>query len=414
MYRRPLVLSAGSAAVLALGSGTAFAAVIAQTFSFERTAPWTAMERKMQAAANLGIDAIWIPPPTKSCSGTFSVGYDPYDRWDLGDKFQQGTWETLWGSRAELESLIGTAHNLGILVYADAVLNHNGAGMNYTYPDFSYTDFHHNGPILDWNDQWWLENGDLFGLEDLKQEKPYVRDHLLEWIEWIQTEVGIDGFRYDAVKHVPYWFWDEVGEVDQGYTFGEALSGDVGYVEWYATTGMDMVDFPLYYVLMDVFSAGATRWLGDLQAAGLSTDISVMFIENHDVPGPAKKNLAYAYILTRGGNVHIFVEDLLNPWLRNKLKNMIWVHHNLGWGEQDWKVSARDQIVYERRGNLLVGINRSLGDDTRTVTTSFRSVWLHDQSGHNPNDVWVDGSGQTTITIPADNYVFYAPLRGVR
>ncbi len=410
MPRFRLLRAGLCASALNLGcASSAAAAVIAQTFSFERTAPWTRMEALMPAAANLGLDAIWIPPPTKACTGAWSVGYDPYDRWDLGDKFQQGTTETLWGSRAELESLVEAAHNVGIEVYADAVLNHNGAGMNYTYPDFSYTDFHHYGGIQDWNDQWWLENGDLFGLEDLRQEKGYVRDHLLEWIEWIQTEVGIDGFRYDAVKHVPYWFWEDVGDVDQGYTFGEALSGDVGYVSWYANTGMDMADFPLYYVLRDVFAADASRWMSDLQGAGLSSDITVMFIENHDVSGPAKKNLAYAYVLTRGGNVHVFVEDLLDPWLRNQLQNQIWVHHNLAWGDQDWKVSARNQVVYERRGNLLVGINRAYGDNTRTVTTSFRNTWLHDHSGHNPNDVWVNGSGSVTITIPADNYVFYAP-----
>jgi alpha-amylase len=401
-------LLCGVAVSIVTGS-VAHAAVIAQTFSFERTFPWTRMTALMPAAADLGIDALWIPPPTKSCSGTWSVGYDPYDRWDLGDKFQQGTIETLWGSRAELEALVQAAHDNGIEVYADAVLNHNGAGMNYSYPDFSYTDFHHNGAIQDWGDQWWLENGDMFGLEDLRQEKPYVRDHLLEWIEWIQSEIGIDGFRYDAVKHIPYWFWEDVADVDQGYTFGEALSGDVGYVSWYATTGMDMADFPLYYVIADVFKANASRRLGDLQGAGLDSDITVMFIENHDVGGPAKKNLAYAYILTRGGNVSLFIEDLLNPWLREQLLNQIWVHHNLGWGEQDWKVAAQDQVVYERRGNLLVGINRAYGDNTRTVNTSWRSIWLHDYSGNNPNDVWISSSGSVTITIPADNYVFYAP-----
>lgn len=122
----------------------AHAIVVAQTFSFERTPSWRLMTRLMGQASALGLDAIWIPPAYKASTGGYSIGYDPYDRYDLGDKFQQGSTETLWGSRAELETLIKAAHDEGIMVFADVVLNHNGAGMNYTYPDFSYTDFHHS------------------------------------------------------------------------------------------------------------------------------------------------------------------------------------------------------------------------------------------------------------------------------
>lgn len=89
--------------------------------------------------------------------------------------------------------------------------------------------------------------------------------------------------------------------------------------------------------------------------------------------------------------------------------NQIWVHQNLAFGATDWKVTAQNQIVYERRDNLLVGINRDYSDNTRTVTTSWSGIWLHDYSGHRPDDVWVNGSGQVTFTIPSDNYVFYAP-----
>ncbi|MFM7596336.1 MAG: hypothetical protein ACKO4Y_09170, partial [Flavobacteriales bacterium] len=38
----------------------------------------------------LGIDAIWIPPTIKN-SGTNSVGYSPFDHYDLGDKYQKNS-----------------------------------------------------------------------------------------------------------------------------------------------------------------------------------------------------------------------------------------------------------------------------------------------------------------------------------
>ncbi|MFM7589588.1 MAG: hypothetical protein ACKO55_10795, partial [Bacteroidota bacterium] len=37
----------------------------------------------------LGIDAVWIPPTVKN-NATSSVGYAPFDHYDLGDKFQKG------------------------------------------------------------------------------------------------------------------------------------------------------------------------------------------------------------------------------------------------------------------------------------------------------------------------------------
>src|SRR3954469_16621069 len=38
-----------------------------------------------------GVDAIYLPPPAKGNSGGFSMGYDPFDAYDLGTKDQKGT-----------------------------------------------------------------------------------------------------------------------------------------------------------------------------------------------------------------------------------------------------------------------------------------------------------------------------------
>lgn len=37
----------------------------------------------------MGVDAIWIPPNYKN-DGPGSVGYMPFDHYDLGDKYQKG------------------------------------------------------------------------------------------------------------------------------------------------------------------------------------------------------------------------------------------------------------------------------------------------------------------------------------
>ena len=38
---------------------------------------------------SLGVDAVWIPPNYKN-DGPGSVGYGPFDQYDLGDKYQKG------------------------------------------------------------------------------------------------------------------------------------------------------------------------------------------------------------------------------------------------------------------------------------------------------------------------------------
>ena len=53
------------------------------------------------------------------------MGYDPYDYYDLGEFDQKGSIPTWFGTKAELLSLIETAHSPGLSLIADIVMNHN-------------------------------------------------------------------------------------------------------------------------------------------------------------------------------------------------------------------------------------------------------------------------------------------------
>jgi glycosidase len=76
----------------------------------------------------MGIDAIWIPPSYKN-SGTNSVGYSPFDHYDLGDKYQKGATTTRFGTKDEFLRMVAVMHANGIEVIQDVVLNHvDGAG----------------------------------------------------------------------------------------------------------------------------------------------------------------------------------------------------------------------------------------------------------------------------------------------
>ena len=74
---------------------------------------------------SLGIDAIWIPPSAKNNSAG-SVGYAPFDMYDLGDKYQKQQGDTTRsGTKDELLRMIAVLHANGIEVIEDMVINHN-------------------------------------------------------------------------------------------------------------------------------------------------------------------------------------------------------------------------------------------------------------------------------------------------
>src|ERR1700746_4012087 len=81
---------------------------------------WDEIAMKMPELAEAGYDSLWLPPPTKG-SGGLSVGYDLFDRFDLGSKDQRGSISTRYGSEGDLLRLIETAHRFGIRVYFDNV-----------------------------------------------------------------------------------------------------------------------------------------------------------------------------------------------------------------------------------------------------------------------------------------------------
>ncbi len=100
-----------------------------------------------------GYGAVWTPPPSRSDTSDFSVGYDVYDRFDLGYPGKP----TLYGTETGLTTMIDTLHAAGLDSHVDFILNHNGystlategfyeaggyPGLAITLPDEIDGDFH--------------------------------------------------------------------------------------------------------------------------------------------------------------------------------------------------------------------------------------------------------------------------------
>lgn len=171
--------------VLALLAGAARGEVILQYFG----TTWPEIEKRLPELAERGYDSLWLPPPFKAGAGTYSVGFDTLDRFDLGDRDQSGTVRTKYGTKAELVSLMRAAHRFGLRVYFDNVMAHNAGPLDSSVgpgqlfpgaPGFVPEDFHivrdgnhwrKPADYPDYNNEWEVLNRNPFAW-DIAQEIP--------------------------------------------------------------------------------------------------------------------------------------------------------------------------------------------------------------------------------------------------
>ncbi|MFP6670463.1 MAG: Ig-like domain-containing protein, partial [Pirellulaceae bacterium] len=75
-----------------------------------------------------GYGAVWTPPPSRGDTSDLTVGYDVYDRFDLGYAGKP----TLYGTETGLTTMIETLHAAGLDSHVDFVMNHNGYSTSAT------------------------------------------------------------------------------------------------------------------------------------------------------------------------------------------------------------------------------------------------------------------------------------------
>lgn len=204
--------------------------------------------KRLDDLKELGFTAIWLTP----IMDNEEKGYHGY--W-ISD-FQNV--EEHFGTLEDAKRLVQEAHKRDIKVILDFVVNHTGYNHPWLNDPEKKDWFHQEASILSSNQEN-LEKGWLAGLPDLAQENPEVEQYLLDTAEFWITELGIDGFRLDTVKHVPKSFWekfvDHVKSLDPDfYLLGEVWSSNPKYIAEYEQTGIDsFVNYPMYETLVNTF-----------------------------------------------------------------------------------------------------------------------------------------------------------------
>jgi len=421
---------------------------------------WEFVRSKVPALASTGFTALWLPPAHKAANlGGPSMGYDPYDYYDLGEFDQKGTLPTWFGSKTELLDLIRTAHRHGLSVIGDIVINHNSGAdapeRNPLIDQERWTLFHPKSGKFPRNwecfhpsmyESW--DEGSFGDMPDLSHRNPYVYTELLKLARWLVEEVGFDGFRYDFVKGygantitaIQEYHYVRDGKLFQPYGVAEfwdnarAIEGWVDLANFSNSNPVDAFDFPLREMLKALcdqygFSLRTlTTWDTVLQK---QPQWVVTFVENHDLRDEGRpivndKLVAYSYILTHQGYPCVFWKDYYNYNLAlegtpNGIAALVGAHEKYAGGEAQVLYVDDDLYVMQRTGYggapglIYVLNNNGEGWKGTWVNTQWQNVrfaplaWWGHSDRSRPDDQFTGPDGRGQFFAPGRGYAVYAP-----
>ncbi len=422
---------------------------------------WNFIKTKLPSLSQAGFTALWLPPLNKAGNvGGMSMGYDPYDYYDLGEFDQKGTVKTWFGSKAELADLINVAHQQNLDVYADLVINHNNGGdaqeVNPLDGVSRWTKFNPgSGKFLrDWRSfhpsQYETWDQMSFGeMPDLCHRNPDVYAAFIEYTRWLVEEIDVDGFRYDFVKGYGSWMVRAIQELRglknnqafKPFGVGECWDSDRTIADWLAQANtwsdnpVSAFDFPLRYRLRDLcqsygFSLKTLCASGTLLTDNLA-DLAVTFVENHDVvrndPIKQDKILAYAFILTHEGYPCVFWEDYYNQNLSlentsNGIAALVKVHEIYAGGSTKILYADDNLYIMQRSGwgdqpGLIFVLNNLGSWNGTSIKTQWANTklipvaWNGSNNPAQPEEKLSDADGSADLWAPGRGYTVFIPSK---
>ncbi|MFQ6608017.1 MAG: alpha-amylase family glycosyl hydrolase [Fidelibacterota bacterium] len=220
---------------------------------------------------DLGVNALWLSPvgklpekgyvewipPNRKFTGYH--GYWPVDPREVDSRF---------GTKQELKELVNIAHEQGIRVLLDFVSNHVHEDHPYfrNHPDWFGSMYLPGGEvnIRNWSEEtrlttWFDSFLPSYDFVHSPEAIDQVVDDALWWLETFK----LDGFRQDAVKHVPHSFWRQLtARMRQDfpdrnfYQIGETFGSDELILSYVNPGELDaQFNFAIYFNARGVFRA---------------------------------------------------------------------------------------------------------------------------------------------------------------
>ena len=212
------------------------------------------VRNKLDYLEYLGIDGIWLMPINPSPS------YHKYDVTDYKDIDPQ------YGTLDDMRALVSECHEKGIRVITDLVLNHTSTkhrwftmacgALRMSNPANKYVSYYNfyeaAGPnrVNLFGTNWYYEEQFSGGsMPDLNLMNPQVRQEIRSIMEFWLSDIGVDGFRLDAVTsygkdileniEILKWVNDTAKEIKPScYIVGEAWTS-LDQIARYYESGID-------------------------------------------------------------------------------------------------------------------------------------------------------------------------------
>lgn len=459
---------------------------------------WNTVKKKGEELSRLGITAIWLPPAYKGIGGENEVGYGVYDLYDLGEFDQKGSIATKYGTKDEyLDAIVGLQQS-GLDVYADIVLNHKmGAdklqtikavkcdwedhnkeegeeetvevwtkftfpGRNHKYSDFEWNWTHFNG--IDYNSRtnevalyklknktWQIDvdkehgNYDYLMGADIDFSNQEVIDECMKWGKWYLALTGVNGFRFDAVKHIESNFIkDFIREMNAYYdknlfSVGEYWNANVNELKNYIerTEGeISLFDVPLHYNFYQASNSNGEYDLSKILDNTLMKENpgrAVTFVDNHDTqPGQALqswipswfKEIAYSIILLRRegypcifyGDYYGIQHDNIEPM--ENLKTLLLLRRDRAYGEQVDYFDDRNIIGFTRLGDeghyksgmAVIISDKYEGSKRMYVGTKFAGERFFDALGNREDEITIGEDGFGNFIVNGGSVSVYVKI----
>ncbi|WKV13200.1 alpha-amylase family glycosyl hydrolase [Marivirga harenae] len=227
---------------------------------------------------DLGINGIWLMPIHQSPS---YHGYDVTDYREI---------ESDYGTNADFKEFIAEAHDRGIKVIIDYVMNHSSSehpwfrdskNPSNEKRDWYVWEENNPGGSGPWGQNVWHQSsGDYYyglfwgGMPDLNYESPGVKEEMFDISTYWLEEMNVDGFRLDAVKYIyeteegledveeTFQFWKDFRTHyksinPNAFSVGEAWSSTNKAREYVGNDGLDYVfEFDLAGSILNAVNNG--------------------------------------------------------------------------------------------------------------------------------------------------------------
>ena len=341
---------------------------------------------------SLGVQGLWLTPIFASPS---------YHKYDVTDYYRI---DTDFGSMDDLKALLDACHERNVKVILDLVLNHTA--KNHTWFQ-TFRDAHANGdtenPYYDYY-TWYTEEtlpagvtcqpipgaqGEYYecnfspDMPELNYDNEAVREEMLK-VAQFYLDMGVDGFRFDAVKYIYYgqtarcvefwqWYTDELRKINPDvYCVGECWSGES--------------EILAYYPAMNCFNFGAAQAEGVIASAAKDQDINrftnymvsflnkvqsanpqgmmISFLSNHDMDRSAGYLMLANHFPQMAANLYLLCSG--SPFLY--------------YGEE-------------------IGMKGVRGSDNTDANRRLAMLWGDDSSPRNPEGSTYAPSKQTNGTV---------------